>query len=252
MIEPQINFWIFLAAVTLFSIIWGRVILFNSDKDYINKLTFFIMRFSRAQKIHIHSLILGMCYFGTFIVGSIIFSVLYRVNVFKYFLIKPEFIPFIFIGIFAEISVSNMVMFVVSSLINKVDWVGEIKEIPWIDAISRMPEKYGPFVPLLGAFFEEFFYRGVLFLILINVYPQIGLVASIAIPSVLFALQQMLNSQSIPQAITMAIGSISVSIIGCLLFLHTNSFLPALIAHESFVIFYFRQMGFSYELQIAR
>ena len=44
----------------------------------------------------------------------------------------------------------------------------------------------------------------------------------------------------------MAIASITISCIGCMLILATNSFLPALIAHESFVVFYFSQMGFDY------
>lgn len=244
--KAPVSIFTFLIIATIFTVIWGRIILFNANKKYVLNLTLFIMRYSRAQQRHIHSIILGSFYYLSCIVASAVFSVIFDFNIFKYFLIKQEYIIFIFIGILAEMSVANIIMMTVTSSVKKVDWVEQIKNIPWINSISFMPEYVGPLVPLLGAFCEEFFFRGILFYILILFYPEVGVILPIAIVTVLFGMQQILNTVTFPQAVTMAIGTFAVSTIGCLLILYTGSFLPALISHESFVIFYFRQMGFQY------
>jgi hypothetical protein len=37
----------------------------------------------------------------------------------------------------------------------------------------------------------------------------------------------------------MSVGAVAISVVGCLLLLLTDSFLPALVCHELYVIFYF-------------
>lgn len=244
--KPPISFLTFLIVVTVFSIVWGRVILFNAKKKYIMNLARFIMRFSRAKQNTIHSAILGSLYITTCLTGSIILCILFKINILKYFAIRVEYIIFIFIGIAAQMSVSTMMMSVVMAFTKKVDWTGQVRDISWIKAISFLPERLGPLVPLFGAFCEELFFRGVLVAIIFSFYPGVGIIPIIAISTILFGIQQILHTATAPQAITMGIGSIVVSGIGCLLFIHTGSFLPALIAHESFIVFYFRQMGFLY------
>src|SRR5699024_589015 len=123
-----------------------------------------------------------------------------------------------------------------------VNWVEEIQSIPWIESISYVPNNLGWIIPLVGAFCEETFYRGVVYILLRTVFPSLGIIIPIIISAVLFSIQQMLNTNTLNQCITMAIGSIAISIIGCLLVELTGSFLPALVAHESFVIFYFKQL----------
>lgn len=247
MIENLLDFIIFLVLATIYSVLWGKVIMFNAQKRYIKSFARFLMQFTRISYTHLHSAILGSLYLGGGLFGCIIFSVAYRVNILKYVAIKPEYIIYILIGIIAEMSVSSLIMSLVMAFKKDVDWVKQIQTIPWINSISLMPEHIGPIIPTSGAFFEETFFRGVLFIIMLQVFPQVGVVIPIAVVTILFAVQQILNTETFHQGVTMAIASLAVSGVGCLLIIYTGSFLPALIAHESFVIFYFRQMGFSYK-----
>jgi hypothetical protein len=247
MIENLQGFTIFLVLATIYSVLWGKVLLFNAQKKHIKKFARFLMRFTRMEYTHLHSAVLGALYLGGGLLGCIIFSIAYGVNILKYFTIKPEYIIYIVIGIIAEMSVSSLIISLVIAFKTDVDWVKQIRTIPWINSISLMPERIGPIIPTSGAFFEEMFFRGVLFIIMLEVFPQIGVIIPIAVVTVLFAVQQILNTETFHQGAAMAIASLSVSGVGCLLIIYTGSFLPALIAHESFVIFYFSQMGFSYK-----
>lgn len=65
-----------------------------------------------------------------------------------------------------------------------------------------------------------------------------GLILPIAISTGLFILQQVLNTNTVIQGVAISSGALVISIVGCLLIEYTGSFLPALICHLLFVIFY--------------
>jgi len=242
---PPLGLTLFLLVV--FSVAWGRAILFNADKRYMDSAAMWLMRYIRASKQHIHSVLVGCWYVGTGVAGIFVFSLVWNVGIFGQFRIAPSLLLYLPLGFLAEMSVSSLVMSTVMLVTPRTAWVDQIRSIPWINAISLMPERLGPLIPLIGAFLEELFYRGVVFTLLVNGYPELGMWGAAAISAALFALQQILNTATLPQAVTMGIASVSISLIGCALMAYTGSFLPALFAHEAFVVFYFKEMGFSYK-----
>lgn len=242
------NFMPMILMFLIISIVWGRVILFSVDKRYFRKIVFFLMKYIPAEFALVESLLLGILYILSFILGVIVVSIVYNFNILDYILIDIRYAPYFLVGIMAEFSLSGIIMAIMLALVPKVNWVEEIQSIPWIESISYVPNNLGWIIPLVGAFCEETFYRGVVYILLRTVFPSLGIIIPIIISAVLFSIQQMLNTNTLNQCITMAIGSIAISIIGCLLVELTGSFLPALVAHESFVIFYFKQLDNDLEL----
>jgi membrane protease YdiL (CAAX protease family) len=98
--------------------------------------------------------------------------------------------------------------------------------------------------PLGAAIFEEVFFRGAVFLVLINKFPQAGTYFPILVCTVLFIVQQVLQTDTLGQGLILLIGSTSVSIVGCIVTLYTGSFLPTLLCHAAYAVF-FLQLGTS-------
>src|SRR5262249_25319048 len=98
--------------------------------------------------------------------------------------------------------------------------------------------------PLGAAVFEETFFRGAVFLILINNFPQTGAYFAILVCTLLFVMQQVLQTDTFGQGAILLIGSTSISVVGCIVTLLTGSFLPTLLCHMAYAVFYF-QLGTS-------
>lgn len=103
-----------------------------------------------------------------------------------------------------------------------------------------MPKSLKPLYPLSGAFFEELYFRGCVFIIILTEFKFVNPAIGIALVSILFVIQQSLNTQTVYQTISMSVGSMCISVVGCVLILATNSFIPALLCHQFYVIFYLR------------
>jgi len=107
-----------------------------------------------------------------------------------------------------------------------------------------MPRIMGVISPLGAAIFEEVFFRGAVFLVLINNFPQTGAYLPILVCTVLFVVQQVLQTDTLGQGLILLIGSTSISIVGCIATLYTGSFLPTLLCHAAYAFFYL-QLGTS-------
>jgi membrane protease YdiL (CAAX protease family) len=94
--------------------------------------------------------------------------------------------------------------------------------------------------PLATALLEEVFFRGAVFLILIEKLPQAGAYWAILLCTVVFALHQVIQTDTFGQGAILLIGSTSISVVGCIVTLHTRSFLPTLLCHSAYVVFYLR------------
>ena len=228
--------------MTVFSILAGYIIPLNANKNHFKKVCFFFMRFVKAEFEVVQSILLGCCYVGSFIIGAVLLLIVYDFNAFLYLQLDLDYLAYVFWGIMAEMSVSGFVIGAAFLFVSNKKWTSQMENIPWIKSMDLLPKKAAWLVPVVGAFCEEVFFRGFVFLLLINKYPQYGFVIPILVSAALFAIQQMLNTNTLSQAISMAIGSVSVAVIGCLLIMLTGSLLPSLLAHESFVVFYFKQM----------
>jgi hypothetical protein len=239
------GYLLLLLILTLFAVFYGKILFLLSGNPTLKKLTRHIMRYSTLQYEQIRASLLGLFYYVTPAAFIAVLCIVYQFNIFQYFLMDVRYLPYLLIGILAELSVTAMLSGLFGIFSPKTDWVKEISSIPWIDSIKDRPPALAPLVPLLGSFFEECYFRGVVFLMVCIQYPQYGWLAPFILSAVLFSLQQMLYTNNSKQAFSMLLGSVGVSCVGCMLIMLTGSLLPALVAHQSFVLLYFQRFSFS-------
>lgn len=85
---------------------------------------------------------------------------------------------------------------------------------------------------------ERLYKRGTVYMIHRTYFPEMGLIWPIVLTTALFTFQQILNTNTVLQGIVISSGAVVISVIGSLLIEYTGSFLPALMSHLLFVIFY--------------
>ena len=64
-------------------------------------------------------------------------------------------------------------------------------------------------------------------------------IAAADLTGILFALEQALFTSSSRQCLSMVLASLGISFVACVSTAYTGSFLPCLLAHECFLVFYF-------------
>ncbi len=232
-----------IALFTFISIVWGRVILFSAKNKIFRMFCFKVMGINNYDFQQVHSFLLGTAYVLSFIIAAIVCFIIYRFNVFLYFPLERQNLPYLFVGIMAELSLSGLIVACMFMFFPRIDWVNQIENIPWIQSVKLVPKGRGFLIPVIGAFCEEVFFRGYVYIILRVVFPEYGIILPLIVSALLFAIQQMLNTINPLQGLAIIAGSFAVSTIGCLLIELTGSLLPALIAHEAYVVFHFKQIG---------
>lgn len=235
---------IFCAAAALFAVLWGRVLWYFDEKsNLLPRFIFYLMTFTRMTFPEIKSLLLSLIYYAFGMVGVLAFSLAYHLDITGIFGFRLHFIPLILLGIMAEISLANFFISIYLQGVRhkRINPFLEIQNSPWISGIMKLPRAFIPFAPVIGGLMEEFFFRGILLIILVtklslSPFPAIGIV------TVLFLVEQWLQLRTAVQRIMIGFGSFAISLIGGILTIYTGSIIPAAVAHMSFVVFYF---GFS-------
>lgn len=223
-----------------FSVIWGKVLHYSDEKStLIRALVFRLMGYSTRTAAEIKAIVLTLIYVVFGGVGITGFSWVYGLGPGDLFRPAPNMFFIIVLGILASMSLSSLlvsVMFTITPL--RVDPIRVMQEVPWIEGIYRLPPRVRRIVPAVSGFIEESFFRGVCLLILVNrldVQPWVAL----AIVSILFVGEQMLQTRTWVQALMIAIFCIAISLVGGLLVFLTNSVTAAALVHASYVVFYF-------------
>ncbi len=228
---------------TLMALLTGRIILSSVNTKYFRNLCFYVMSQTNEDHTTVESKLLGSFYVGSFLISMLVASLVFNFNLLPYFTIEMKYLPYIFIGILAELSLSGFLIAIAYFFAPKVQWNAEIGSIPWIDSIKNVADGKGFLIPLIGAFFEETLFRGYIYIILRTRFSELNFIIPMLISAGLFGFQQALNTTSRLQGISLVLGGLAVDSVGCLLIEYTGSFLPALIAHEFFVVFYFSQLN---------
>ena len=231
---------VFLLAVMVYSTFWGRVTRFSVASKRMTALASFIMRYSRSGLDPIRAYLAWSIYLLTGLAGSGVLLAAFRLDLLGYSALEPRYAVFIPVGIIAQVSLSSLILMLIASLNTKADWFSVVLNIPWVRISALLPRYLSLLYPLSGAFVEELFFRGTVFLILLIYFPQAGIVVPVLVSSVLFVIQQVLNTDSLTQGLLISIGSVTISVVGCLLILLTGSLLPALLCHELYAVFYVR------------
>lgn len=117
---------------TLISIVWGRAILFLAKNKIFKRLCFMVMGKVSYEFEQVHSFLLGLVYVLVFVLGALILSIIFEFNVFLYLPLKNKYIPYVFVGIMAELSLSGLIVAFMFMFFPKINWINQIENIPWI------------------------------------------------------------------------------------------------------------------------
>lgn len=233
-----IEYLLFLLLAIMFTMFWGKAMTLYKNSKLINSFVRFLMRYLRSQFNPIKFYTLAILYGMVGLLGTITLSVLFDFNIFGYFWLQPRYIVYILIGFVGQVSMSSMILLIIGSIRPTINWFNVMQSITWVNLMYNMPKMLLPLYPILGAFFEELFYRGTVYMIHRTYFPEMGLIWPIVLTTALFTFQQILNTNTVLQGIVISSGAVVISVIGSLLIEYTGSFLPALMSHLLFVIFY--------------
>ena len=239
----RLDFILFLVAVTAVSIAWGRINRIGYSKAIIS-VARLIMKYVNLNADLIQSYLVWFVYMLVGLIASIVLLAVYRVNLLRFLALNPRYFPVILVTFVAESSLTGLMMQL--SLLAKptIDIFSELTSILWVRYTLMMPGAMRVISPLCAATVEEIFFRGAVFLILINRFHQAGAYWSIFICTVLFVVQQVLQTDTFGQGLIFLVGSTSISVVGCISILYTGSFLPALLCHAAYAFVYL-QLGTS-------
>jgi CAAX prenyl protease-like protein/uncharacterized protein DUF5968 len=234
---------LFLLIVTVASIFWGRVNRIGYSK-FITTIVHFFMKYTKMDAELIRSYLVWSIYMFVGLVAAVALLLTYRVNLLRFLTLDPRnfaLIPLAFIG---QNSMTGLMMQLLIVVKPTMSIFLELTSIQWVRYTLMMPGIMRVIAPLGAAIFEEVFFRGAVFLVLINKFPQTGAYLPILVCTVLFIVQQVLQTDRLGQGLILLIGSTSVSVIGCITILYTGSFLPTLLCHGAYASFYL-QLGTS-------
>lgn len=232
---------VFLGSALLFSLFWGRVTRLSAASSRTTALVHVLMRFSQRNTELIRAYLIWAAYLLTGLIGCAVYLAIFRVNILSFFRFELVFFAYVVLGIIAQTALASLILLVVGAINPRLNWYAIVMSTPWVRVFPLLPRAVRVAYPLSGAFVEELFFRGAIFLILVMQFPWVDAWVAILISTLLFVVQQSLNTSSRLQSFMMSVGAVAISVVGCLLFLLTDSFLPPLLCHELYVIFYFGQ-----------
>lgn len=148
----------------------------------------------------------------------------------------------ILLGIVAAMSLVSVFVMLSLKAAPKMDIVGEMGRVKWIEGIFQMPQKIAWMLPMLSATFEEIFFRGVLLQGLIT--NGMNMLLAVGFVTLAFVLNQILLTDTKTQALVLGFSSLSISVVGSLMFLASGSIVPSILMHASFASFYTRGNDF--------
>ena len=233
----------FLIIVTAASIFWGRINRIGFSK-FITSIVHFIMKYSRMNAELIRSYLVWSIYMFVGLVAAVALLLTYHVNLLRFLTLDPRYFALVPLAFIAQNSLTGLMMqlLIVAKPMLNVFW--ELTSILWVRYTLMMPGTMRVIAPLGAAIFEEVFFRGAVFLVLIKNFPQTGAYFPILVCTVLFVVQQVLQTDTLGQGLILLIGSTSVSVVGCIVTLYLRSFLPTLLCHAAYAVFYL-QLGTS-------
>ncbi|WP_353616876.1 CPBP family glutamic-type intramembrane protease [Sulfolobus sp. S-194] len=225
----MIRFIIFISSYLILMTIW------TLGNLAIHKIT-------RTYKMYL----IGRIYYFIFsMIIGIYFSLIFNFDIFNLFkfYISIFFFKITILLILANISFSDFggIIFLLLYNFNYAKLYKNLSQIIWIKNIELFGSKYyNKIAFLLSPLSEEIIFRGVLLPFLIYKF-NLNIIESLLITSLLFTYQQILYLKNKYQLLIIGISSFIISFINGIGVILTNSIIPAIIAHEIFVILYIRK-----------
>lgn len=237
--DKRFDLILFLIIVTVASFCWGRINRIGYSK-FITAIVHYIMKYSRMNAELIRSYLVWSIYMCVGLFAAVASLLIYRVNIVCFLALDPRYLTLIPLAFIAQNSLTGLMMNVLVLAYPMMNVIWELTTIPWVSYTLMMPGIMRMISPLGAAICEEVFFRGAVFLILIKHFPQTGAYFPIFVCTVLFALQQVLQTDTLAQGLILLVGSTSVAVVGCIVTLYTGSLLPTLLCHTAYAFFYLR------------
>jgi hypothetical protein len=236
----------FLGAAAGASLIWGRALWYFAERSQaLRRWVFFLMGFTRRPMTQVKSLVLGAIYCGLGLLTVFLFAVGFGLPASRWILpLRQSYLALAVLGAAGEISLTNLLV----DLICRIPGVGgpqrlaEMNDVPWIKGVRQLPVGVAPLAAAMGGVVEELFYRGVMQRILTERFLVNSLVA-ITIAGLFFYFEQLIQLQTVFQAVVIGCSCVAISTVGGILVVLTGSVVPAVFAHASFVLFFMTQGG---------
>jgi hypothetical protein len=234
---------LFLIIVTVVSILWGRTNRIGFSR-VITSATRFIMKYSQMNADLIRSYLVWCIYMSSGLVWAVALLATYEVDLLRFVPLAPNYFWVIPLAFIAQNSLTGLMMQLWLVTRPRSDVFSDLTSVLWVRYTLMMPRAMRMMAPLCAAVIEEVFFRGAVFLILIKHFPETGAYWPIFVCTALFGLQQVLQTDTVGQRVIFLVGSTSISVVGCLAFLYTGSFLPTLVCHAAYAVVYL-QLGTS-------
>lgn len=227
--------------IGIVSIIYGVVLNRLAFSPFLEKTAMYFMRFFRVPKFTLQVVICWIIYLMTGIIAIILATIFFGNHLGEYrWSIKGSDIPIILLGFIAQSSVSALLLLGLKAFKPTLQWDQIIWDIGWIRVSEKLPSFLRVIYPMSSSLVEEILFRCVFYSLLRFYFSDnaLGLSLAIMVVSIAFCVEQVLNTQKLIQALAMGLSSLFISIIGCLMIEVTGSFLPAIITHMAFAMFY--------------
>lgn len=234
------TFLAIVAAGLAVSFLWGRALWYFAERsEAFRGWVFFAMGYTRRPTGEVRSALLGAIYYCLGLLAALLFVTVFDLPITSLFALSAAQLGMSILGAAAEISLANLLIDLSCRTIGQSgpERFVEVAEIPWIKGLRQLPPSIVPAAAAAGGVIEEFFFRGVLLQLLIPRLPAFPMV-SVAVSGVLFCLQQLLQVQTVFQAMVIGCSCVAISAVGGLLVVLTGSVVPALLSHASFVLFF--------------
>lgn len=228
------------AAGFVVSLLWGRALWYFAEcSDAFRGWLFFAMGYTRRSAGEVRSTLLGAIYYGLGLLAALLLVTAFDLPVTSLFSLSAAQLGLSVLGAAAEISLANLLIDLSCRMSGQSgpERFAEVAEIPWIKGLRQLPPSIVPAAAAAGGMIEELFFRGVLLQLLISRLPAFPMV-SLAVSGALFCWQQLLQVQTVFQAMVIGCSCVAISAVGGLLVVLTGSVVPALLSHASFVLFF--------------
>lgn len=232
---------LFLVVAAGASIVWGRVnrLGFSRGTTWVVRS---IMKYSRTNEELIRSYLIWCLYMAVGAIAAVALMLAYHVDLLRFLGLAPNFAWIIPLTFIAQNSLTGLLMQLWVVARPSSDVFADLTSVLWVRYTLTLPRLMRMVAPLCAAVIEEVFFRGAVFLILIERFPRTGAYWPIVVCTVLFALQQVLQTDTLGQSVIFLAGCTSISVVGCLAFLYTGSFVPTLVCHTAYAAVYL-QLG---------
>ncbi len=219
--------------------VWLFIFKQSYKNTYIkNRISLFMSSLFGIPASYSYSVFASFLYCALPTISCIVVARTAKIHIFNLFplVMSLKLFATIILGVVAAMSLVSVFIIVSLKLAPRMDIASEISRIKWIEGIFQIPKKIAWLLPILSASFEEVFFRGVFLQGLVS--NGMNTVIAVILVTVAFVLNQVLLTDTKIQGLVLGFSSVSISIVGSIMFLASGSIIPSMIMHASFAGFY--------------